>query len=94
MKAYRERACWAMVKDIRNHPGPPLWTKARSTCVFYFKDKRWHDPDGLLSMLKSAFDGIVDSGLLADDRDLSHDPVERLVDKANPRVTITITERR
>jgi len=63
---------------------------AKEQTTFYFRDKRRRDADNLLAMLKSAFDGIVDGGILADDSGLTHLPIIVLVDKENPRVEIRI----
>ena len=38
------------------------------------------------------WDGIADAGVVADDVGLTHEPVQMLVDRKNPRVEITITE--
>ena len=92
VKAQRLRARWCMAGKLDRHKPAPKWKAAKATCRFYFAVNRWRDADNLLAMMKSAFDGIEDSGLLANDKDLSHEPVVRLIDKANPRVEVTITK--
>jgi len=43
---------------------PPV----RADVVFTLPDHRRRDPDNLMAMLKPAWDGLVDGGLLQDDR--------------------------
>ena len=69
-----------------------LWKEATVQATFYHKDRRRRDSDNLLGSLKSAFDGLKDSGLILDDSGLTHLPVQKLVDKANPRVELTVWE--
>lgn len=90
VKAYRTLA---MAAARNATPGPsPRWERARALTRFFFSDRLRRDGDNLLASLKPAFDGIVDAGVLADDRGLSHEPVGVYVDRANPRVEITLTE--
>lgn len=93
-KLYREAAYWATVAAKRKaKPAPYLagMEHANSQLIFHFKDRRLRDRDNLLASMKSAFDGIVDSGLLIDDAGLIHWPVIiAKPDKAQPRVIITI----
>ena len=72
----------------------PGWETAGLSATFYFKDRRGasSDRDNLISSLKSAVDGIADSGLLADDHGVEWQSVVRAVDKSNPRVVLEITE--
>jgi len=69
------------------------WGNVSVTAEFFHKDKRRRDQDNAMGALKAVYDGIVDSGLVADD-DYEH--MERGVptfstDKAAPRVELTIT---
>jgi crossover junction endodeoxyribonuclease RusA len=93
-KAYRAAAKWQTVlatsASYDDH-GPRGWTAATVLATFYFKDKRRRDRDNLLASLKSAFDGLADSGLVTDDAAFSYMPVLTEVDKARPRVVLTIT---
>ena len=68
----------------------PGWPTATARCVFYHCDRRRRDTDNLLASLKAAFDGITDAGIVVDDVGLTHKPVERRVDRNNPRVEIII----
>jgi len=61
-------------------------------CVFHFKDRRKRDRDNLLASMKSAFDGIADAGIVANDSSFRHQ-VEIGDPSAEPHVEITITER-
>jgi crossover junction endodeoxyribonuclease RusA len=68
---------------------PPLrW--ATECATFYFSNERGRDGDNLLASLKSAFDGIADAGLLGNDKNLTHAPVQQKIDKADPRVEIEV----
>ena len=68
------------------------WTNAISTVVWYTQTKRRPDADNALAMLKPTFDGLTDAGVLANDRDLAHNPIRFEVDRSNPRVEVTISE--
>jgi len=68
------------------------WTNAISTVVWYAKTATHPDPDNALAMLKPYFDGLADAGVLANDRNLAHNPIRFEKDKANPRVELTITK--
>lgn len=68
------------------------WTDAISTVVWYTKTKRRPDADNALAMLKPTFDGLADAGVLANDRNLAHNPIRFEVDRSNPRVEVTISE--
>lgn len=68
------------------------WKAAIVQAKFYFKQNRKRDADNLLASLKSAFDGIVDGGLLVDDNELTHLPVRQEKDATDPRVELLFTE--
>lgn len=99
------RVCWQVksreVKLYRSHAklrgmiaigaSIPRHTEATCRVAWHAKTKRFKDPDNAAATLKSAWDGIVDSGLLSDDRQLTHLPIIFKVDKINPRVVLTIT---
>lgn len=89
-KAYRQLAC-LRTKAAMGVCMRPQWKTASAVVVWYAKDLRRRDKDNCLASLKSAFDGIADAGLLADDSGLTHLPLTIQKDKANPRVEITIT---
>ncbi len=68
------------------------WNKVASQVVWYRKERRIIDADNALASLKSTFDGIVDSGVLGDDKALIHLPIVFEYDKDNPRIEITLTK--
>jgi Holliday junction resolvase RusA-like endonuclease len=88
-KKYRRLAKEAVeAEDIQTAP----WDYVTTQPIFYHKISRRRDEDNYQSMLKAAYDGIVDAGLVSDDDHLhmrKHHP-KFLVDKVNPRVEIRI----
>ena len=68
------------------------WQKATIQATFYHKQKRNRDDINHMAMLKSAYDGIVDSGLLEDDSSehLTTLPATFKIDKKFPRVELLI----
>lgn len=94
VKAYRLAAHLnAVASRIDSSPSwePVPYFRAGTTQVtWYTKTKRKPDADNALSSLKAAWDGITDSGFLADDRGLTHQPIIFLVDKHRPRVVLRI----
>lgn len=86
-QVYRERAWLECVAQ----PGHAMGLQEATVGVrFYHRTKNHRDPDNIIASLKHAIDGIVRAGVLADDDRLTWLPVERLTDKDNPRVEITI----
>ena len=88
-KAYRNEARVAALQAMSGLP--KHWhhfDKGKTFVTFYKPTFRRTDPDNLLSSLKAAFDGLVDAGLLTDDRALAHAPVHQLKSKTNPRCEI------
>jgi hypothetical protein len=89
-KKYKRLTCEAIEnEEIETAP----WGSAEVTAKFYLKDNRRRDADNAVGSLKSAYDGIVLAGLLADDtpEQMRRSWPEFLVDKVNPRVELTIT---
>jgi Holliday junction resolvase RusA-like endonuclease len=74
---------------LTKRPRRPMQS-ADVTLKFYFPDRRGlaNDPDNLLAQMKYAFDALVGVRVLAGDNQLTHQPVERYVDRENPRVEI------
>ena len=64
--------------------------RAKVQATFYHTQRRNRDGDNYLAMLKGAFDGIADAGVVANDSGFVHMPVRFEIDKDNPRVDITI----
>lgn len=88
-KKYRKQSCQAVLEQ-HIESGP--WRKATVQARFYFALARRRDQDNAMAMLKAAYDGLTDSGLIIDD---DYDHLQRvspefLVDKVNPRVELVI----
>jgi Holliday junction resolvase RusA-like endonuclease len=78
---------------LAKRPRRPMQS-ADVTLKFYFPDRRGlaNDPDNLLAQMKYAFDALVGVHVLAGDNQLQHQPVERYVDRENPRVEIHLSQ--
>lgn len=68
------------------------WERAEVRAVFHLPDARRRDPDNLMAAMKAAWDGFVDAGVLADDNGLILHPPVLAIDRAHPRVEVTLTE--
>ena len=64
---YRETVGWIAKEAVQKLQGP-LQPPVRADVVFTLPDRRRRDPDNLQASLKAAWDGMVDAGLLKDDR--------------------------
>jgi len=66
------------------------WNTCTVTAFFYHKTKRRSDDVNHLAMLKPAYDGCVEGGLIVDDSSehLKTQTPEFHVDKKNPRVEL------
>lgn len=92
VKAYRSRArVETLLAMHRARLDRPRWPAAVEQTSFYFHDRRNRDRDNCLAAMKSAFDGIADAGLVANDHGLTHLPVRVDVDPARPRVEVVVT---
>jgi len=89
-KAMRERA--NMEARAAQGRRTRRWERATVRATFYHKDRRRRDRDNLLASCKAVFDGLADAGVIVDDAGLTHLPVECEVDKASPRLVITVAE--
>ena len=67
------------------------WHEVELQATYYHKCKRRRDPDNLVALLKYPIDGLVLGGLLIDDDMITLKPVNRLIDKDNPRLEMVIT---
>lgn len=69
------------------------WEKATVKVIFYHKTIRRRDDVNHLAMLKSAYDGVVEAGLLPDDdsKHLRTEGAEFKLDKEWPRVEMVFT---
>lgn len=79
------------IKGWRSYGFP--WSDVVVRITWYRKTRRVIDADNALAALKSTIDGVVDSAVLDDDRELIYLPIEFDLDKKNPRVEITLTKR-
>jgi len=66
------------------------WKSATVGVKWYHKTTNHKDRDNIIACLKSTIDGIRRAGLLVDDDELHYSSPERLTDKSNPRVEITL----
>jgi hypothetical protein len=70
---------------------PPKWKRATVHVLAYFRDRRskW-DRDNFIAALKATIDGIVDAGLMENDRGLKWGEIElSRISKDYPRVELT-----
>lgn len=81
----------AEAAGIENGP----WPLASVSAVFYHKQERRRDTDNYMAMLKPAYDGLVDAGILIDDdwKHLKREEPRFEIDKENPRVELTVARR-
>lgn len=91
-KRYRRLAKEAaLAENIDSGP----WERATIDAHFFHKQKRRRDDVNHLAMLKPAYDGLVDAGLLVDD-DSDHlvtRPALFSIDREYSRVELTITRK-
>jgi hypothetical protein len=88
-KKYKRAAYFATLDAAR----AMSFEKANVLAKFYHKTKRRRDDVNHLAMLKSAYDGVVQAGLLPDDdrEHLRTVGAEFFVDTKNPRVELIFT---
>lgn len=88
-KDYWTQAVGWAVKAIKDRPA--TFQRARVEILYYFPDKRRHDPDNYCGKL--LLDGLTMAGVIADD-DFAHITlaVAGVVDRSHPRTVITVTE--
>lgn len=92
IKRYRALTCLAVESEcVETMP----WGKVVVQAKFFYKDKRKRDQDNAMGSLKAAYDGIVDSGLVADDdyKHMKRTYMDFGIDKKHPRVELTITRK-
>ncbi len=89
-KRYRCLVCEA-VQNERVESLP--WGKVSVEAEFYYKTNRRRDEDGLMYLLKSAYDGIVDAGIVPDDTPeyMKRDVPKLNYDPSCPGVILTLT---
>lgn len=71
VKQYRQAAYLATVNAMNRAGEKGGWPAATVQTTFYVLDRRRRDLDNLMAMLKPAWDGMVDAGLLTDDNELT-----------------------
>ncbi len=69
------------------------WQEVMVEVSFYYANKRRRDQDNAMGSLKAVYDGIIDAGLVPDDdyKHMKRAMPEFLIDRACPRVMLTIT---
>lgn len=69
----------------------PRWSRATVTLKWYAQRSSWlPDEDNAVRSVKHHIDGMADAGVVANDREICGWDVVREVDKARPRVEITV----
>ena len=77
MTAKYRALAWACALEATEGAKPRM-ERAIERSLFVHKDARGiSDPDNLLYSLKAVWDGFQDAGVLADDRHLTHEPIEQ-----------------
>ncbi len=90
IKRHRNLAKWAIWEaEIESMP----WEYVIVEVKIFYRTKRTRDDDNAMGSLKSYYDGIVDSGLIADDNisNMKRNMPELLFDSIFPRVEIILT---
>jgi hypothetical protein len=90
IKRYRRLAREAV--EAENVASAP-WRVVGVQAEFHYQIQRKRDEDNAVGALKSAYDGIVDSGLVSnDDYEHMHREIPKfIIDKTEPCVILTIT---
>lgn len=90
VKAYREHAKEeSMIAAYRSGMSESL-REVQIQAAFYRARSSSMDGDNALAMLKPAFDGLQDAGIIANDRQITHLPVLFFKDAESPRVELRI----
>lgn len=92
VRVHRDSAFFATREAMRAKKVAGSWDKAEAIERFFWPDAGRRDTRNAEAANKSYFDGIVDAGLLTDDRSevLTHLPSEFSIDRERPRLEITI----
>lgn len=69
----------------------PRWVRASVQIHWYAKTIAHPDGDNAVATLKSAFDGLTDYGIFADDKHVTYPPAIFHKDRENPRIELHIT---
>ena len=77
-----------------NRRDAPKWDKASVEVKRYGKTSKRPDDENLIASFKHYIDGIEDCGIIKNDKGLNWiTPITYGVDKQNPRVELTFTEK-
>ncbi len=90
IKKHRKLACEA-VEDSEIETLP--WAHVIVSVAIFYATRRRRDEDNAMGSLKSYYDGIVDSGLVADDdkKNMTRTMPDLLFDDTHPRVEMILT---
>ena len=88
-KAHRQYAQVAALAALKGER--PEWRRAVAQVVWYSPQAARLDGDNCLSAAKSYFDGLADAGVVANDRGITHLPVQ-IVKDSETRVVIAVRE--
>ena len=78
----------AELDDWKSYGFP--WEHATVSVKWYHPTDNHRDRDNIIASLKHSIDGIKRAGLLVDDNELHWSSPERLTDRENPRVEVTL----
>jgi hypothetical protein len=68
----------------------PMWPGAVLWPFWFMPDRRRRDRDNAAASFKAGLDGIVDAGLLEDDRHTLPMPIRWALDRDRPRVVLVV----
>ncbi len=90
VKRHRKLACEA-IEDAEIETAP--WEHVIVLVSIYYSTRRRRDDDNAMGSLKPYYDGIVDSGLVADDDKINMTRImpRLLFDNKSPRVDMLLT---
>lgn len=77
-------------KNALGRKTPPKLKRALTRATFYYPDRRHRDGDNVASALKTVWDAAQKTGIVSNDRGLTHLPPTLRTDKARPRVEVRI----
>lgn len=91
-KAAAAKRYRCLAKEAAEAEGAGPWERATISAAFFHRQKRRRDDVNALASLKSAYDGLVDAGLLVDDdaEHLTTLPATFAIDRDHPRVELRI----
>ena len=92
-KAARYSAQWSAAEAMGRlwpRQDAPKWDAATIEPRVYWPNRHKVDGDNMLSSLKASFDGLVDAGLLADDKGVRFLPCVMGYSKDDPRVELVV----